>query len=46
MLEVAWNGPTIADVLGFTIERACEAFKDEPSVLCPLAMLLDLGLGY
>jgi excinuclease ABC subunit A len=45
-LEVTWNGLTIADVLGLTVERACEAFADEPSVLRPLAVLRDLGLGY
>ncbi|KAB1071172.1 excinuclease ABC subunit UvrA [Methylobacterium planeticum] len=45
-LEVTWNGLTIADVLGLTVERACEAFADEPSVLRPLVVLRDLGLGY
>lgn len=45
-LEVAWNGLSIADVLGLTVERACAAFADEPSVLRPLALLRDLGLGY
>jgi len=45
-LEVTWNGLSIADVLGLTVERACAAFADEPSVLRPLALLRDLGLGY
>jgi len=45
-LEVTWNELTIADVLGLTVERACAAFADEPSVLRPLAVLRDLGLGY
>ncbi|KMO10749.1 excinuclease ABC subunit UvrA, partial [Methylobacterium platani] len=45
-LEVTWNGMSIADVLGLTVERACAAFADEPSVLRPLALLRDLGLGY
>ncbi len=45
-LEVTWNGMSIADVLGLTVERACTAFADEPSVLRPLALLRDLGLGY
>ncbi|SFM78586.1 excinuclease ABC subunit A [Methylobacterium pseudosasicola] len=45
-LTVTWNGLTIADVLGLTVERACAAFADEPSVLRPLAVLRDLGLGY
>ncbi|AMB43353.1 hypothetical protein Y590_00465 [Methylobacterium sp. AMS5] len=37
---------TIADVLGLTVERACATFADEPSVLRPLLVLRDLGLGY
>ena len=45
-LAVTWNGLTIADVLGLTVERACAAFADEPSVLRPLLVLRDLGLGY
>ncbi|GJE44697.1 excinuclease ABC subunit UvrA [Methylobacterium soli] len=45
-LEVTWNGLTIADVLRLTVEHACEAFADEPSVLRPLSVLRDLGLGY
>ncbi|MFH6786895.1 excinuclease ABC subunit A [Methylobacterium sp. MA0201] len=45
-LEVTWNGMSIAGVLGLTVERACAAFADEPSVLRPLALLRDLGLGY
>ena len=45
-LEVTWNGLTIADALGLTVERACDAFADEPSVLRPLSVLRDLGLGY
>jgi excinuclease ABC subunit A len=45
-LEVTWNGLSIADVLGLTVERACAAFADEPSVLRPLVVLRDLGLGY
>jgi len=45
-LAVTWNGLTIADVLGLSVERACAAFADEPSVLRPLRVLRDLGLGY
>ncbi|XYD10123.1 excinuclease ABC subunit UvrA [Methylobacterium sp. NMS12] len=45
-LEVTWNGMSIADVLALTVDRACEAFADEPSVLRPLTVLCDLGLGY
>ena len=45
-LRIAWNGLTIADVLGLTVEAACDAFADEPAVLRPLAVLRDIGLGY
>ncbi|WP_442919289.1 excinuclease ABC subunit A [Methylobacterium sp. SyP6R] len=45
-LEVTWNGMSIADVLGLTVERACAAFAEEPTVLRPLVLLRDLGLGY
>ncbi len=45
-LAVTWNGLSIADVLGLTVDRACAVFSDEPSVLRPLAVLRDLGLGY
>ncbi len=45
-LRIAWNGLTIADVLGLTVEAACEAFAEEPGVLRPLAVLRDIGLGY
>ena len=33
-------------MLGLTVERACEAFADEPTVLRSLSVLRDLGLGY
>ncbi|MGU3546704.1 excinuclease ABC subunit A [Methylobacterium sp. A52T] len=45
-LAVTWNGLSIADVLALTVDRACAAFADEPSVLRPLTVLRDLGLGY
>ncbi|MGU3466401.1 excinuclease ABC subunit A [Methylobacterium sp. C33D] len=45
-LEVPWSGLSIADVLALTVDRACAAFADEPSVLRPLTVLRDLGLGY
>jgi excinuclease ABC subunit A len=45
-LEVTWRGRSIADVLGLTVEAACELFGDEPAVLKPLAVLRDIGLGY
>jgi excinuclease ABC subunit A len=45
-LEVTWRGRSIADVLGLTVEAACELFVEEPAVLKPLALLRDIGLGY
>ena len=45
-LEVRWQGLSIADVLGLTVEAACDAFAGEPAVLRPLALLRDIGLGY
>lgn len=45
-LEVEWQGHTIAQVLELTVEQACKVFANEPSVLRPLALLRDIGLGY
>jgi excinuclease ABC subunit A len=45
-LEVTWRGRSIADVLGLSVEAACDFFAQEPAVLKPLAVLRDIGLGY
>jgi excinuclease ABC subunit A len=45
-LAVRWQGLTVADVLGLTVDAACTAFAGEPAVLRPLALLRDIGLGY
>ncbi|MDC2862705.1 excinuclease ABC subunit UvrA [Delftia sp. DT-2] len=45
-LSITWNGLSIADVLGLTVDAACEAFAAEPAVLRPLHALRDIGLGY
>jgi excinuclease ABC subunit A len=45
-LEIQWQGKTIAEVLGMTVEQAAEFFANEPAVLRPLQVLLDIGLGY
>jgi len=45
-LEVMWRDRSIADVLGLTVESACDLFADELAVLKPLAVLRDIGLGY
>ena len=46
VLEVQWNGLSIADVLALSIEQACEVFATEPKALRPLEVLRDVGLGY
>jgi excinuclease ABC subunit A len=45
-LEIQWNGKSIAQVLGMTVEEAAQFFAEEPAVLRPLQVLLDIGLGY
>ncbi|CAM4280581.1 excinuclease ABC subunit UvrA [Saccharibacillus endophyticus] len=45
-LEVKWNGLTVADVLGLTVEEAAGIFAQQQSISRPLSVLLDLGLGY
>ncbi len=45
-LEVTWQGKTIADILGLTVDAACDVFAHQPAVLKPLALLRDIGLGY
>jgi excinuclease ABC subunit A len=45
-LEVTWRDKNIADVLRMTVDDACAFFADEPTVLKPLLLLRDIGLGY
>jgi excinuclease ABC subunit A len=45
-LEIAWNGKTIADVLGMTVGEATAFFESEPAIARPLQVLQDIGLGY
>ena len=45
-LEITLKDKTIADVLGLTVDGACEFFADQPAVLRPLAVLREIGLGY
>ncbi|HYW55434.1 MAG TPA: excinuclease ABC subunit UvrA [Polaromonas sp.] len=45
-LEITWQESNIAQVLGMTVDEACEFFKDEAQVLRPLQVLRDIGLGY
>jgi excinuclease ABC subunit A len=45
-LKVTWHDKHIADVLRMTVDEACEFFADEATVLKPLSLLRDIGLGY
>ncbi|MEM0982527.1 MAG: excinuclease ABC subunit UvrA, partial [Planctomycetota bacterium] len=45
-LEVLYRGKSIADVLGMTIETACEFFENHPKILRFAQCLRDVGLGY
>jgi excinuclease ABC subunit A len=45
-LEIQWQGKSIAEVLAMTVEEAAAFFAQEPAVLRPLQVLLDIGLGY
>lgn len=46
VLEIKFNGKSIADVLEMTVEDACEFFKAQPGIKRKLEMLNDVGLGY
>ncbi|MBL7113023.1 MAG: excinuclease ABC subunit UvrA, partial [Bacteroidales bacterium] len=45
-LEVKYKGYSISDVLGFTINKAVEFFKNIPAIRKKLKTLQDVGLGY
>jgi excinuclease ABC subunit A len=45
-LEIKWQGKNIAEVLGLTVDAACDFFADEPSIMRALNVLRDIGLGY
>jgi len=44
-LEITWQGKNIADVLGLTVDLACELFADEPAVRRPLPMRARRHMG-
>ncbi|WP_274364346.1 excinuclease ABC subunit UvrA [Paenibacillus thermotolerans] len=46
LLEVTYNGKTIADVLEMSIEDAERFFKDEKYIAHKLKVLNELGVGY
>ena len=45
-LEVKWNGATIADVLGMTVDEAAPFLDDLPTAARGLETLRQVGLGY
>jgi excinuclease ABC subunit A len=45
-LEVKWRDKNIAEVLGLTVDAACDFFAGEAHVMRALTVLRDIGLGY
>ena len=45
-LEIRYRDRSIADVLGMTVDAACEFFADEPQVRRALDVLREVGVGY
>ncbi len=45
-LEIEYKGRNIAQVLGMTVDAACEFFADEAPVRRALEVLREVGLGY
>jgi excinuclease ABC subunit A len=46
VLEVAYNGKNIDEILSMTLDQALSFFEDQPKVKVALAPLRDVGLGY
>jgi excinuclease ABC subunit A len=46
VLEVEYNGKSIADVLDMTVEEGLEFFKDKKPIHDKLSPLFEVGLGY
>ncbi len=46
VLEITWEGLSIADVLGLTVEDALARFAARTDVRVALAPLVEVGLGY
>ena len=45
-LDVRYKGKNISEVLGMTVEDACEFFAAVPSIYIKLKTLMDVGLSY
>lgn len=46
VLSVRYKGKTIADILELSIDEAIDIFDDQPSILNPLNILQQIGMGY
>ncbi|KAI5915689.1 excinuclease ABC subunit UvrA [Thauera sp. 2A1] len=46
ILELQWDGRSVADVLELTVHEALDVFREHPKVLAALAPLADVGLDY
>ena len=46
VLDIVYNGKTIADVLELSVSEAAEFFGAVPKIFRPLKALRDTGLGY
>ena len=45
-LQIKWREKTVAEVLRLSVDEACAFFSKEASVMRPLALLRQIGLGY
>jgi len=45
-LDIRFKGKNISEVLGMTVEDACEFFSAVPSIHSKLSTLMDVGLSY
>lgn len=45
-VEVRYKGKSISDILDFTVEEACEFFRNIPKIYNKISTLYDVGLGY
>ena len=45
-LDIRFKGKNISEVLGMTVEDACEFFSAVPSIYAKLKTLMDVGLSY
>ncbi|MEQ8764556.1 MAG: excinuclease ABC subunit UvrA [Planctomycetota bacterium] len=46
VLAVTWRGASVAEILGWTVDQAAEAFADQTKIHGKLEPLRSVGLGY